>query len=165
MLGVQFHLRDDTEVVCLQGFAPGVQRYPSWPWYRLGSLTWPMPEVLLQKVALPNLSSTAQAGLALMWWIRSRNWSGSELSCQKGRGKGLFSASRFPREAAPALGNWWKQSFFQSCCWFTPGSARQGNRLQVTGTFWCPGGPFQIQLIPPSLCPCCSHNWAGAAFY
>lgn len=153
MLGAQFHLRDDTEVVCLQGFAPGVQRYPPWPWYRLGSLTWSMPEVLLQKEALPNLSSIAQADLALMWWIGSRNWSGSELSCQKGRWRGLCSASWFPRQAALVQGNWWKESFFQSWCWFTPGSTRQGNELQGTGLSWCPGGPFQIQLIPPAYVP------------
>lgn len=153
MLGAQFHLRDDTEVVCLQAFAPGVQRYPPWPWYRPGSLTRSVPEVVLQKVALPNLRSTARAGLALMWWIRSRNWSGSELSCQKGRGKGLFSASWFPRQAVLVQGNWWKQSFFQSWCWFTPGSTRQGNGLQVTAPLWHAGGPFQIQIIPPASVP------------
>lgn len=143
MLGAQFHLRDDTEVVCLQGFAPGVQRYPPWPWYRLGSLTWSTPEVLMQKVALPNLSSTAQAGLALMWWIKSRSWSGSELSCQKERGKGLFSASWFPRQAALAQGNRGSRA-----------SSRAGPSLS----------PQPMALLQPQLCLLLTLSWEAGSW-
>lgn len=161
MLGAQFHLRDDTEVVCLQGFAPGVQRYPPWPWYQLGSLTRSLPEVLLQKVALPNLSSAAQAGLALMWWIRSRNWSGSEQSCQKGRGKGLFSASWFPRQVALVQGNHWKQSLLPELLLIYTRFNQAGKWGASHRSLVMPRRSISHPAYPPSLCPCCSHSWCS----
>lgn len=119
MLGAEFH---DTEVVCLRCFAP--QTIWSTKISRL------CPDIHSQfnpgytrscavkgqhfpsSRLCPTFvsSGTLLLGLALREWIRWRNWSGSELTWQKKKRKGLFSGDLFLQTLALVQGKRWKRT-------------------------------------------------------